>query len=415
MKLQSLPQEHLRILVSAYACEPGRGSEPGVGWTWVEILSEFAEVTVITRANNREAIESAGEAWTQRVHWVYHELPPMLVRLKRGPKGVHLYYALWQWAALPVARRLILERDYDFVHQLTFGTYWMPTWCAWVDVPLITGPAGGAEGLRLAFSSDLLQSWLFEISRLVARSLGEMEPSARRAARRSSVCLAKAPETAARLRRMGARRVLEWPEVVVSEADQEAFASQSDNPSSVLSLVSLGRLVHWKGYHLVLHALAAVRHSLPEFTYTLIGAGADRGYLERLVTALDLEGIVTFTGPLVRQEALKVLRGADVFLHPSMHDSGGWACVEAMGCGVPVICLNTGGPATQVGDDAGIRVESESPQQVIKSIGEAIVKLGSDPTVRSEMGEAGRATVRRRFTRAAQASSIRRLYRGLAR
>ena len=54
----------MRILVSAYACEPGRGSEPGVGWHFAEEMSKRHSLTVVTRANNRSAIERSGENWT---------------------------------------------------------------------------------------------------------------------------------------------------------------------------------------------------------------------------------------------------------------------------------------------------------------------------------------------------------------
>src|ERR1700686_5022098 len=50
----------LRILLSAYACEPGKGSEPGVGWHWaVEMARLGHRVTVLTRQNNRAGIELA--------------------------------------------------------------------------------------------------------------------------------------------------------------------------------------------------------------------------------------------------------------------------------------------------------------------------------------------------------------------
>ena len=48
----------LRILLSAYACEPDRGSEPGVGWNWVRHLAREHEVWVITRSNNRGIIDA---------------------------------------------------------------------------------------------------------------------------------------------------------------------------------------------------------------------------------------------------------------------------------------------------------------------------------------------------------------------
>ncbi len=47
-----------KIFVSAYACEPGKGSEPGIGWNVVNQLSRYFEVHVLTRANNREVIEA---------------------------------------------------------------------------------------------------------------------------------------------------------------------------------------------------------------------------------------------------------------------------------------------------------------------------------------------------------------------
>ena len=55
--LEPIHENRLRVLLIAYACEPGRGSEPGTGWNMAIALSEHHDVTVITRANNREAIE----------------------------------------------------------------------------------------------------------------------------------------------------------------------------------------------------------------------------------------------------------------------------------------------------------------------------------------------------------------------
>jgi hypothetical protein len=48
----------LNVLLSAYACEPGRGSEPAVGWNTAVELASHHEVWVLTRANNRPQIEA---------------------------------------------------------------------------------------------------------------------------------------------------------------------------------------------------------------------------------------------------------------------------------------------------------------------------------------------------------------------
>ena len=65
-----------RILLSAYACEPEKGSEQGVGWGWVGVISKFAEVWVVTRANNEEITKAyLRENPNPNLHFIYVDLP----------------------------------------------------------------------------------------------------------------------------------------------------------------------------------------------------------------------------------------------------------------------------------------------------------------------------------------------------
>ena len=50
-----------------------------------------------------------------------------------------------------------------------------------------------------------------------------------------------------------------------------------------------------------------------------------------------------------------------MLIHPSLHDSGGWVCLEAMAAGRPVICLDLGGPGLQVTEKTGIKVKASTP------------------------------------------------------
>ncbi len=59
----------MKVLVSAYACEPGKGSEPGAGWNWVVAAARQHELCVLTRANNRESIEAALEHRDQAIDY----------------------------------------------------------------------------------------------------------------------------------------------------------------------------------------------------------------------------------------------------------------------------------------------------------------------------------------------------------
>ena len=99
-------KRRLRILLSAYACEPNKGSEPGIGWRWALGLAHAGhEVWVITRANNAGAIEHAlAGRRNAGLQFIYYDLPGWARGWKRGARGVRTYYVLWEWGRLPARR-----------------------------------------------------------------------------------------------------------------------------------------------------------------------------------------------------------------------------------------------------------------------------------------------------------------------
>src|SRR6266511_405878 len=100
LSLGAKKMRRLKVLISVYACEPDKGSEPGVGWNWVKQIARFHEVWAITRANNRDPIErELAKQPMPNVRWVYFDLPKWSRFWKKGPRGVHLYYYLWQIGA----------------------------------------------------------------------------------------------------------------------------------------------------------------------------------------------------------------------------------------------------------------------------------------------------------------------------
>src|SRR5438445_7002045 len=96
----------LKVLISAYACEPGKGSEPEVGWQWALQMARFHDVTVLTRANNEPAIaEGLRHCRGSVPRFVYHDLGGMWLALKRRCRAHNAYYRLWQRSARYVVAR----------------------------------------------------------------------------------------------------------------------------------------------------------------------------------------------------------------------------------------------------------------------------------------------------------------------
>ena len=78
--------EKIKVFVSAYACEPGLGSEIGVGWHWVLEMSKNFELWVLTRKSNQQNIEQWMNTHKEQynINFIYFDLPKPLRFWKRG-------------------------------------------------------------------------------------------------------------------------------------------------------------------------------------------------------------------------------------------------------------------------------------------------------------------------------------------
>jgi glycosyltransferase involved in cell wall biosynthesis len=174
-----------------------------------------------------------------------------------------------------------------------------------------------------------------------------------------------------------------------------------------LRFVSIGRLLHWKGFALGLRAFAQA--NLADAEYWLVGTGPDRDALAALVDELGITSQVKWLGQLTQSEVLTLLSQADGLIHPSLHDSGGFVCLEAMAVGCPVICLDLGGPAVQVTAATGFKIAAQNPEQAIQAISQAMQQL-TDPTLRARLGAAGAQHVITHFSAQRRAADLAQLY-----
>lgn len=237
----------------------------------------------------------------------------------------------------------------------------------------------------------------YEWMRAAARWLGECDPLVRATGRRASVAFATTPETAERMARLTLAPVEVLSEVALTEEERDRLGTRRMAPaSSEVVFFSAGRLLGWKGYQLSLRAFA--RAGLPNARYVIAGDGPMRDHLEAMATGLGIGSQVDFLGAVPREEVLTWLGRASVFVHPSLHDSGGWATIEAMAAGVPVICLNLGGPGTQVTEGTGRSLEAASVERTVADLALAMQELSSDSSLRDELGANARARIAEEFT-----------------
>jgi glycosyltransferase involved in cell wall biosynthesis len=390
----------MKVLVSAYACEPDKGSEPGIGWNHVKQIARFHEVWAITRANNRAAIERAlDKEPSVNVHWIYFDLPRWGRLWKKGQRGVRAYYYLWQMGAYFLAKKLHREVGFELVNHVTLGAYWMPSFVSLLRAPFVWGPVGGGESAPKAFRRSFgVRGRIYETLRDLARHLSRFNPFVRLTARRATVALATTYETERELRRLQCRNVSIFPGAALPEQEICRLGQIALRRGDHLRLVSVGRLLHWKGFELAVRAFAQVRGTGAEAEYWIIGNGPEKRRLESVARRLGVGNCVQFWGDLSRREVLAKLADCDVLVHPSLHDSSGWACLEAMAAGRPVVCLDLGGPAIQVSNQTGIKIPANSPEQVIADLARAFERLAGDGALRAALSKAARTRVQQEFS-----------------
>lgn len=357
----------MRILALAYACEPDKGSEPGAGWSMVRLLARLGPTTVVTRVNNRDAIQSALDDIPERdaLRFVFVDLPRWASWWKKGHRGVRLYYLLWQMWAAAAGRRLEREEGYDVCWHVTMATAWLGSLGPLVGVPFVFGPVGAGVSLPASGRRALgAKGRLYEVARTAVRWTGRhLNPFARIAWGRARLILVQNPETRRWLPRRHRGRT-----VIFSNAVIDATYEPRRRPRDKTAMFA-ARLLAWKGGELALRAIAR----LPEWRLIVCGDGPDRDRLLSLIDELGISERVDWRGWVARDEVAHVMRTeADAFLLPSMHDEGSAAVVEALFAGLPPVCLELGGPAVLVGD-AGVLISPLLPtDEIVRAIADAL-------------------------------------------
>lgn len=175
-----------------------------------------------------------------------------------------------------------------------------------------------------------------------------------------------------------------------------------------LRILSVGRLDWRKGYEYALQAIRFLRDMGIYCEYRIVGDG---NYLEPIAFAryqLGLEGVVHLLGAQPREEVRKQMLWADVFLHAAVSEGFCNAVMEAQAMKLPVVCTDAGGLPENVADgETGFVVPRRNP----KALAEKLELLAENPSLRQQMGEAGRKRVLTKFRLDEQITAFEQLYR----
>jgi glycosyltransferase involved in cell wall biosynthesis len=185
------------------------------------------------------------------------------------------------------------------------------------------------------------------------------------------------------------------------ELKKFALATQASRSAGPIRLLSVGRLVEFKGFDVLIDACAQLHREGIDFACEIIGDGPLRDELRAQVAQNHLAERVRFCGEQSQDYVLRSLAECDIFILAAMTDSRGASDVfptviaEAMTSAKPVVSTTVAGIPELVADnETGLLV----PSRDAKALALAIARLIRNDGLRVSFGRAGRLRIERNFT-----------------
>jgi glycosyltransferase involved in cell wall biosynthesis len=386
----------MKALLSAYACEPGKGSEPEVGWRVALEMANHCDVTVITRRNNREPIENELRDHNgAKPTFLYYDLPKLFLWLKRHCIGASGYYILWQ-----IAVRIKFSnntKQHDLVHHVTFNGIQLPGFWFGVSRPVVLGSLGGGMTCPTAFLPLFGKSAKFERFRTGLIASLRYMPWWRASIRGASVVLAANQETADVVQRVRSEPVPVLLETAISKNTVLAKASEK-LPKQTFRILWLGSLIPRKAANLALLSFAEACLEVSNIELIIAGGGSQEASLRDLACKLGVAERVHFLGKVPKDRVNSLMDECDAFFFTSLRDTSGNVVLEAMARALPVIVLWHQGMKHICNQETAMCVSPTTIDETVKGLAEALMAVSGDLEFATKLGEAGLKRVVEHFS-----------------
>lgn len=384
----------LKVLVSAYACHPEMGSEPGMGWNWVKHLSEHHELWVLTEENRfAPAVLAYLDSHPELARSIH------VIGVPRQRFGEWLWakffyywtYRRWHWDAYKKALELHRTVGFDLVHQLNMIGYREPGYLWRLDIPFVWAPIGGHAQMPWQFLPIL--GWRGALEHAVRNVLNAIQM---RTSRRVSQAMerANALASAAREDQAAILSIHGKETLVINEMGALRITSQIERnaagQSLPLRLVWCGVFVSRKALPIGLHALRRLDAFAGAVELHILGNGVCEREWKALADQLGVAGICHWHGMLPHAQAQEIMKSCDALLFTSLQEATSAVVMEAMQFGLPVLCHDACGFGAVVDASCGIKIPLKDINTSIHGFADAIRRLIEDRAELAMLSEGAR-------------------------
>lgn len=412
----------MKILLSAIAFHPSRGSESHVGWSAACLLAQHHHVWVLTHEDNREGVEEAFRQGIvpEQLRVVYLGQPyrwhpnRLLARLQSWRE-----YHQWNRQLLPAALDLHRQIQFDLAHHLTYATWRTPPSIWRLPIPFVWGPVGGVARFPVHLLPHLSPpAAAFELVRNLANEVGRASPELRRCVRRAAAVIASNYETLEFIRTLReTSQGLHLLSAASFSQDQIRFfagSSSESKPPGALQLFAGGNLIGSKGVIFALMALRILKAKGIPFHFTVASGGPEIPRLKQKTKAWGLSDSVTFNLGYQGEAYAQALRRSHVFLLPSFRENAPVTIMEAMLARCVPVVVKASAQGEIVNESCGFAVPVTNTQAIVEGLTHALVTLHRDRTLLEQLGTSAQSRIRTCYSRENYLQRILSIYAAVA-
>jgi glycosyltransferase involved in cell wall biosynthesis len=383
--------KRLKILISAYACSPFHGSEPGVGWGFVFELAKYHELWVIVEENEfRGDIErylSKHPELSESVHFFFVLRKHNHFLRKIWPPSYYWYYRRWHAKAFDIAQELQQQIGFDIAHQLNMVGFREPGYLWQLDIPFVWGPVGGMGYFPWRFLLKIgwyggLYYLSYNFFNFAHMHLLSRPRSAAKMAGCGLIAINKENQ-------IGLCKFYNMPsKVCIPVGSIKTVANKINIRTNVepIRIVWSGKLIPGKALNLTLEVMASLPLDI-EWELHILGNGFLKQQYEVYAKKLGIAKSCKFYGQVTREKVLDIMSCSHVHLLTSLREGTPSVIVEAASVGLPTVCLDYSGMIDMVDDSCGIKVSMTTPKKVIEGLSQALVMLFSDEPRRQQLAK----------------------------
>ena len=382
-----------KILISAYAVSPDRGSEPGLGWNWCVRLAKTCELFIITEGEFRDRIEAVlpGLPQGKNMHFFFNPVSERVRKMcwNQGDWRFYFHYRIWQKTTLAIARKICSEYPIDLIHHLNMIGFREPGYLWKIPgLPYVHGPINCKFEYPLSYWDGASRGERLKIRLKDAISRLQMKYSGRF---RRAIHHADAVITASSDSQKLLKRYLGVDSYMINETGCDDMQSpHSFVEKAGLDVLWVGRLsLYSKLPDLALRALGKTGN--PRIRLHFVGTGDALG-LRNLSHTLGVEDSCHWYGAVPHRQVLDMMGKMDVLLLTSVIEGTPHVVLEAIANGLPVVCFDTCGQGDIVDERSGIKIPLTEPEDSMRRFADILNRLEAHPEIlrRLSAGCAGR-------------------------